>query len=176
LPVEQPESCRILIVDDITKNIQVLGLMLRNNGHQINVVRLHPEHLPNYAPESVVLGAWMLKTAQEIDRWIDQGVSMNKTVRCMLTDHPGMPPELQEVVNDFAEPTMPTEEIEVGIHDLSEEMILCCSLKTCDGTVVVGEGWDLDWTLIRRIRNFSKTKSLNKTVKVVKKSVPEPIL
>ena len=137
--------------------------------------QLDPARLPKNAPEAITTGAWLLKAALELDRWLDQGISMNRTIRYILAEYPGMPPAIGGVMQTFTEPANSSEEIDVKISELEEGMILCEDLKTRDGTVIVGEGRELDWTLVRRIRNFVRMDTLDKTVRVIQKSHSLPM-
>ncbi len=120
------------------------------------------------AGEDIPLGARILKAALDYDLHVSRNIPPPRAyqVMCQHQGHydPAVLAALKEVLFGMPQPDM--QEMEVGVKELTENMLFMEDVKTKEGAVVVPKGYRVTRLTVRLLQNFDKTVGLRTPLKV----------
>lgn len=122
------------------------------------------------ANKEIPLGARILKVALDYDelKWggdADVQVLVELRRRAEWYD-----PEILAAMEAVIGFEMKSQIREVGLKDLTTNMVLAEDVVTADGTLLVTKGQEVTSSLYQRLRNFSKTREIQEPVRVLERT------
>jgi len=113
------------------------------------------------------LGACVLGSAVELDRWMFRGVSFEAALERLKSTPHGFPREVLDALKDYS-PSLPEFGIKrLPVSNLRVSMITDDDIVTSDGNfMILRKGSVLNATAIERIRNFDRTRGIPQPIQV----------
>ena len=121
-------------------------------------------------PDTVTMGAQILKTALDFDKLFINGMSAPEAVERMLKRPEECNPSVVNALRNLEWRRMGSTVKLVKISELDIGMVIDQNVSTNKGVLVVTKGQEVNYLLLERLKNFRSNRSISGELRVV---VPE---
>ncbi len=121
-------------------------------------------------PDTVTMGAQILKTALDFDRLFINGMSAPEAVERMLQRPEECNPSIVKTLRNLEWRRMGSTVKLVKISELDIGMVIDQNVSTNKGVLVVTKGQEVNYLLLERLKNFRSNRSISGELRVL---VPE---
>jgi len=121
-------------------------------------------------PDTVTMGAQILKTALDFDKLLVNGTPPSEAVERMLKRPEECNPDVVNALRNLKWRQMGSTVKVVKIPELDVGMVIDQNVSTSKGVLVVTKGQDVNYVILERLKNFWSNRSISGEVRVL---VPE---